>query len=197
MNFRTDNPERDVLRVLAEFRLCIDPQYRGELARLFEHRGYRRLYYKRHGLTLDSFTEVLLDRGITRDRPTPNELLDYLDDLLFNRAERKKPGRKRATANTIDGMERHARVTRLRLYQCDRCGQKLRGTRETDVVCGRCLESAFESIARGIADALCDETIAEAAMLTVRECIQRMRRKDPLPEEILAQSFATMEGTAA
>jgi hypothetical protein len=37
--------------------------------------------------------------------------------------------------------------------------------------------------------------IADAIMATVQECIPVMERKDPLPEEILAQSFETMEGT--
>lgn len=193
MRFRTDNPAPAILALLKDFPIGKDDAFRGELQRLKENRGFRQ-HYRKGGVTLDGFGELLLDRNIVAERPTPDELLVYFDDLF--RSAGRKAGRKRATATSVEEMERHARNVRFRLYECS-CGQKIRGTRQTSVVCGRCIENAFRAIASELAtEVLKDPRIVDAVMNTVREWVRPMDRKDPLPEEILAQSFATMEGNA-
>jgi hypothetical protein len=191
MRFRTDNPAPAVLAVLKDFPIGRDEAFRGEIQRLKENRSFR-MNWRKGGVTLDGFGEILLDRGIVAERPTPDELLCYFDDLF--RSNGRKRGRNRATAGSIEDMHRHAKDVRFRLYEC-RCGQKIRGTRQTSVACGRCLPGAFETIAREVAAMVGNPAIADAIMATVQECIPVMERKDPLPEEILAQSFETMEGT--
>lgn len=161
MIFQSNDPAADTLRILAQSHLGPDPAFRGEIARLFDNPGYKRLYFRRNGLTVDSFGELLWDRGIVGERPNPREVLDYLDELL-RRAPRVR-GRKRASVTAIDSAETRARKNRLRLFQCS-CGQKIRGTRATLVLCGLCYEMRGE--------------------------IVPFTRIDPLPEEVLAQSYA-------
>lgn len=195
MNFRTDNPAPAIRKLLAEVPLGPDPAFRGELARLKENRSFR-MHYRRNGVTLDAFGELLFDRGIVWERPTPDQILCYFDQLFRTTGRGRKLGRKPVSARSIDEQVHHARTVRSRLYEC-RCGQKIHGTRQTAVVCGRCLPSAFETIASELATSTgLGSRIIDAIMATVREIIAPMDRKDPLPEEILAQSYATMEGAA-
>lgn len=162
MRFRVDDPAPAVLDALADHPLRIDPGYVGELKRLFSNRGYRRMYCRRGGATLDDLGEILVDRGIVTERPTPDDVLCYLDDLF--RAQPKRRRGRQPAARTVEAAERKARSMRLRLFECDACRQKARGTRSSSLICGVCYEMDGE--------------------------VRPMRRVDPLPEEILGQSRA-------
>ena len=169
IRWRTDNPTAAVLDILRSFPIGPDAGFRGELARLRENRSFR-MHYRKTGVTLDAFGEILIDRGLVAERPSPDDLVCYFDDIFRTTGMgRKRAGRKTASVTELEKQVQHARNVRFRLYECS-CGQKIRGTRSTSVICGLCYEMEGE--------------------------IRMMVRKDALPEEILAQTFETMQGAA-
>lgn len=185
MIFRHDNPARATLALLGELGLCSDPRYRGEIARLFDGRKPRAAgRYRTTGVTIDGFAEALYDRGIVAERPGERETFDWLETCLTP-APKTRGRRSGPTARGIEAEIERARTVRARRYECDRCGQILRGTRKTEVTCTRCLESTFATIASALIGVIGDARVAAAVMATVRECISPMRRTSPLPEELL------------
>ena len=162
MTFTTDNPAAAVRSLLAEFGLCIDPRLAGECRWLFENRSYRMKYQRTDGLTIDRFSEMLHDRGVTSDSLTEAETLDLLADVM--RPAKRAKGRERIDHEVIDLAASKATKMRLRKYQCETCGQIARGTRTSDLICGRCYGT--------------DGTVTP------------MSRIDPLPEEINLQHAA-------
>jgi hypothetical protein len=193
IRWRTDNASSAVVELLKAFPIGNDPDFRGELARLKENSRFRK-HWRKGGVTLDGFGELLTDRNLVVDRPTPDDLLCYFEDLF--QPVKRKVGRKRVSTRSMDDALQHAKNVRFRLYECA-CGQKIRGTRKTSVVCGRCLESVFTTIAAELAtEVLQDERIVTAIMTTVRQWVKPLERKDPLPEEI-EQSILIAESERA
>jgi hypothetical protein len=123
----TNDSARAIRTLLSEFGLQIDPQYAGEVRRLFDNPGYRMRYQRASGLTVDRLGEMLWSRGITPRRLDCREVLDLLDTVL-------RPGTKRDSDSSRAAMtaEEHAievrRKTRLRLYTCANpdCGKRIR-----------------------------------------------------------------------
>ena len=185
MIFRSDNPARATLQLLGELGLCSDPRYRGEIARLFDGRKPRATgRYRVTGATVDEFAERMADRGIVAERPTEREVLDWVETCL-SPSPAKRGRRRGPTARGIDAEIDRARNVRSRRFTCGTCGQVSRGTRQTDVRCGRCIEAAFQSIAGALIGVISDPRIIEAVIATMRECIPPMMRTSPLPEELL------------
>jgi hypothetical protein len=141
----------------------IDPQYRAECARLADNKGTRLRYFRRSGLTIDGIGESLWEAGFTLARPTANEVLDLLETVLRPNAQRSK-GRSVKTADAAMVAEDRARSTRNRKFECPRCHQIARGTRSSDLLCGRCYATDGD--------------------------IVQLVRVDPLPEEILLSALA-------
>jgi hypothetical protein len=163
MNWLTKDPARDTVKLLSEVGLCHDPAYAGEIARLLELPGYRRRFSRRSGVTVDRLGELFYDRGLTLSRPTPDEVLCWLDEVLRPAATTKtRKGRRQASRSTINDAERHARVTRLRKFLCDACGQIARASTNTVLLCGLCHE--------------------------MHGAVVPMRRVDPTVAEVLAQA---------
>ena len=153
-----------VTEILKEYGLQKDPQYHGEMVRFFDRPDVKHRYYRRAGLTVDALGELIWDHGVTRERPTCNDVLELLEILFVNPAAVKQARRRRANTKTaetaIDREVRKAKGTRLRKYQCD-CGQIIQGTRKTDVICGPCFR--------------------------INGITESMPRVTKLPEEILAE----------
>lgn len=145
----TDNMSE--VRMLArEVKLCVDPQFRGECARLREDPRIAKAFFSRNGVTIDGFGEALWDRGLVSVRPTCRETLDLLE-LIFV----KEPQVKRATAQekrrelaTMDVEAKRAASNRQRQFRCDACGAIVYGAakradgRPNRVACVWCTEEA-------------------------------------------------------
>jgi hypothetical protein len=136
---RLDSPASTV-RKLAAVHGFNDPHHRGELQQVFDGRGRSLRYLRPRGVTLDTFGEILLDRGVTYRRLVPDEvhrLLVMSFDATVRAVQRKEP-----TAKQITRAEQKARRNRNRLYQCPEsdCQQRARGTRHTSLICGLCYE---------------------------------------------------------
>lgn len=112
-------PASDILAELRKMKLCMDPMYRGELARLFESAGIRRWYYSASGLNVDAAAEMLWDRGFTSRRLDCTETLDLLEQVF---TPGPKPA-KRARKSEISAMEAKLKNYRNRPYDCPDCGK--------------------------------------------------------------------------
>lgn len=123
IRFNTD--VREVSRILHRKRLRIDPQYRGELVRLFENPRARMAYFSKRGLTIDAMCEALWDAGCTFERCTSDDLLEYLEQL-FSAAgtvrERVSRSEVRDTlAEVQTNLERELAVRRKNRWRVFRC----------------------------------------------------------------------------
>jgi hypothetical protein len=155
---------KPVRQLLQHKRICIDPQYRGETARLAENRGVRMRYFAKQGLTIDELGEALWDAGfVAGDRPTCNDVLDFLEEFFAPTAPRTEAV---ISKMALDVAEGNARKRRWRLFDCPKCGQIARGSRATLIDCGLCREMTGETVP--------------------------MIRRDPLPEEVLESALARM-----
>lgn len=126
--------ERAVREILREHGITPkDAGYRGEIAKLFENRSYRMKYQRANGLTIDGLCEVLWERGLYVTRPSCREVFDMLTDVL-----RPLVTRDSSLSRSVEAAEVHAievrRKTRLRLYVCAECGQKLRASTDSLVI---------------------------------------------------------------
>lgn len=187
MNWTTDSTS-DVLRFLRAHRIAIDPSHRGECERLADDPYIRRYYFARNGCSLDSLGEALWDARYTHSRLTPGELLDALDSLFFgvaqDRAQGKRPARKRATKQAEADAVKRARAMRLRKFACPECEQIARASRNASLRCGLCLEMALASA-------------PPAVVAWFRDNAPAMVRVDPLPEEIMLASAMNAAECAA
>lgn len=128
-----DDP-RDVLRAIREAGgIRIDPRLAGECKWFFSNPGLRRHYQRADGLTIDEVGELLLDRGFVSESPTEREVIDILTDLFSHhlarsrrRSERQENAAEISAAEAADHAIEVRRKTRMRLYVCSGCGQKLR-----------------------------------------------------------------------
>jgi hypothetical protein len=125
---RNDEGTCIVRELLGEHGLQIDEQYRGETARLMDNAAYRMKYQRANGLTVDSLGELLWERHVFSERPTCNDVLELLDNVLrpaISRTSSADAGDRAiiAAAERAIEVRRH---TRLRLYQCVGCGKKIR-----------------------------------------------------------------------
>ncbi len=116
------NSEPLAVRSLAASFGFHDPEYRGELARLFDGAGRRRRYLRTSGISLDAFGEVLYDRGITRERLTPDEVYHLLDRVFTPESKPRRKASKRTALAAIDAEAARAKRNRLRKSVCPTCG---------------------------------------------------------------------------
>ena len=141
MRFISTTPAQDVRGIMKEHGLQVDPQYAGEVARLFENRGYARLYRRSNGLTVDGLGELMYSRGVTLERATCREVLDFLDELLRATPKaRKARGRKRVTrraVSTIESEAQRAKGARSKKFVCTECGQIAYASKGAELACGR------------------------------------------------------------
>jgi hypothetical protein len=119
----------EVLQVLRERKLRIDPRLSGECERWFENPGIRRWYYSPDGMTIDECAEAIgeLTGAYGSDRMTERETCDLLERLFVDGSCRT--GRNTDSSRSAMLEAEHAvqvrQKTRLRLYECA-CGQKVR-----------------------------------------------------------------------
>lgn len=73
---------RDLSRLVHAKRVRLDPQYRGELIRLFDNPRARMAYFSKHGLTVDALGEAMWDARLCDVRPTCDEVLTILENLF-------------------------------------------------------------------------------------------------------------------
>lgn len=128
---------RELSRLVHAKRLRIDPQYRGELIRLFDNPKARMAYFSKHGLTVDQLGEAIWDAKLCHERPSCDDVLETLEDLFTPGVVRKIAGRLETAGilgDVIEGFERELQVrkgNRWRLFEC-RCFQpaKIRATKD-------------------------------------------------------------------
>ena len=169
-----DNP-RVVLQHIRAHRLTVnDSGYHGELVRLADNPGVRMNYFSANGITVDALAESLWSAGFTSRRLDCSETLELLDQLFTRQP--KSPARAKVPANALQ----RAKSNRNRLYQCNGCGQRFRGTRASDAICGRCFDAWLATLPEEI-----QETVGSAIAPF------RFERKDLLPEEIEQELAAT------
>lgn len=127
------------IRSLAAEKGFHDPEYRGELAILFDGAGRKRRYLRKSGISLEEFGEILFDRGLTRERPTPDEVYHLLDRAFTPVAKRRKRRTsKRTVLSQIDRKAQRAKRNRMRKHVCDACGMIAYGSTVVLLDCGRC-----------------------------------------------------------
>lgn len=123
MILQTDRT-RDLARLVHAKRVRIDPQYRGELVRLFDNPKARMAYFSKHGLTVDQLGEAIWDAGLTNERPSCDEVLELLERLFTPGAVRTKIARSEvrdALTEMQDELTRELdkrRKDRWRQYRC-------------------------------------------------------------------------------
>jgi hypothetical protein len=151
--------------LLRENPLMIDPSYRAECARLADNAGIRMRYFRADGVGIETFAEILYDRGITAEHLDCVATLELLEGVMVTSLARdKRPrGRKRTSKRETATAETKARKNRLRKFECPACHQIARGTRATDLICGRCYACDGELIALVRIDLLPEEILAAAA----------------------------------
>jgi hypothetical protein len=122
---------RPVLAAIRERGVRIDPMFAGECRQLFGNPGTRMQYSRRDGLRIDDVAELLYDRDFTTRRITTVECIDLLEQLFtpslgtgtsVSREDKRELEDAKACARAIEVR----RKTRLRLYECEACGKKLR-----------------------------------------------------------------------
>jgi hypothetical protein len=153
----SSDPHRTVRSLAATHGFC-DSEYDGELRTTFDGTGRTLRYLRSSGVSLDRFGEMLVDHGVTSRRLGPAEVADLLSATFDSRPHGKVA--KMPSAKAISNAERRARANRSRKYQCEKCGQIVRGTRNTIVACMVCFEMTGQLVT--------------------------LKRVDPLPEEIAA-----------
>lgn len=144
---------RDLSRLVHAKRVRLDPQYRGELVRLFDNPRARMAYFSKHGLTVDDLGEALWDARLCDIRPTCDEVLGILEQLFTPgpvRAAISKSTVRAELSEIQDSLTRELetrRKNRWRLFAC-RCfnSAKIRATKDelppalARAICGECGE---------------------------------------------------------
>jgi DNA-directed RNA polymerase subunit RPC12/RpoP len=155
MQLTVDSP-LPILHLISEVKLTIDPRYRGELRRFTENAGLRCNYFnKAKGVTVDSFGELLWDRGLVSQRPTEREVLDLLE-TVFSAVDRKVTHRAIETDSNANGSDleaelEKARKNRNRLFVCP-CSNSIRSASLTlRIRCEDC-DSRFIRTERTVAE---------------------------------------------
>ena len=137
----TVNSIQPVISLLRERRIRLDPRFLGELQTYHAVGNIRASYFRRNGLTVDGFGEMLLDRGFVATRPTEREVLDLLDRIFTSGKGEQVTGDvteddiARATEQELS----RARTNRHRAYSCA-CGKSSLRSPRLDLLltCGYC-----------------------------------------------------------
>lgn len=142
MQFSTDNVAQ-VTAVIRRLRLRPnDTGYAGELRKFYDNPGLRACYFRRDGLTVDDMCEAIWSDGLTVDRPRCDDFLAWFETVCTQHLTAQSDGLShRADYDATEKALVKARKNRSRLFQCPECGQKVRGTRATSVLCGECRDS--------------------------------------------------------
>ena len=115
---------RDLSRLVHAKRVRLDPQFRGELVRLFDDKRARMAYFSKHGLTVDQLGEAMWDARLCDVRPTCDEVLGILENLFTPGPVRRKIGKSEVRdelAELHDSLSRELetrRKNRWRLFAC-------------------------------------------------------------------------------
>lgn len=157
---------RDLRALAAEYGFN-DSASRGELNQLFDSRYTAKRYLRPDGVTLDSFGEIVMDRGLVTERPTVNEVLEFLatvfdgrDDIRGSRETRRKGARtgKREATSAIETEALRAKNARSKKFECETCrGRAVKCNAAVSTfsgICGRCfLESVSPSAIEAMREA--------------------------------------------
>lgn len=140
----------------------------------------RRQYFTRlGGCSADGFG-IALGEEIVTGELLPADVVEILEWALPVRPAPGAGSRLPVTRKAVDRLERKARNNRNRLIRCTGCGQRARGTRSSDLICGTCFRRWAEGLPGEIRDYLLENAPG-------------MDRIDPTPEEIL-ESAAMAHG---
>lgn len=119
-----------ITALLHSRKLRIDPRLSGECKRWFENPGVRRWYYSPDGMTIDEAGEAIAELAgrYGSDRMSEREVCDLLERLFVDGNITKRCNLD--SSRSVEAAEVHAievrRKTRLRLYECAECNDKLR-----------------------------------------------------------------------
>lgn len=178
MNAMRTDDVTEVTRLLAAAPLCLDPQYRGEVARLMDSKSRRSRFLRRDGMTVDQFGELLWSRGITSRRLDCREVLDLLDSALTVAPRRLACKVTRGAVSEMDAEAERLRHAKMRKVVCPECGAIQRGTRKSAGLSAEHRNSTV--VCYG-----CTAIRLEAAGIPLSLLVTYQRAED-LPEEILA-----------
>lgn len=178
MNLQTDNMH-ELTRLIHAKRVRIDPQYRGELIRLFDNPRARMAYFSKTGLTVDQLGEAIWDARLSHERPTCDEVLELLERIFTPGAIRAKVARSEvrdALGEVQESLSRELEVRRKNRWRVFECS---------------CFKSAKVRIAADVlppalARATCDQCGAPWTLRTIK--LDLSNRNVPMTaEEIYAQ----------
>jgi hypothetical protein len=145
VNWTVDNGASEVRRILRASPLRISC---GELRRLAENKSFAAQYLRANsGISLDELTEKVWDSGLTFERPTINEVLDFLEVLATGIDGRR--GKRSENLEAFDATLASVFESKLRRHKfaCAHCKASVEHTGFTPkALCFTCFE--LDGVAR-------------------------------------------------